>query len=158
MEELLPFSKIQTIKFNRRPIPLPIEFRPIRQFARILLVLKLNSINSTASILKLHVFLWSLKSKANMDQLINFVHGKKEERYIFPNLDPAVNRACRFIVAEGYANLEHTGKLKITDLGSKFMAYILKDPGLLMEERLFLMKIKKTISDTKIENMMRRLS
>ena len=153
--ETFPFESIKTFSFKKEPVSLPAELRPIHKIGLILLFLKLNSSASTSSILKIQFLNWVLKSEEMKPKLINETNGN-ESTYLLKvvHLDPAVNRAVQYAIAENLISLEKTGKLKLTDLGIKIADEIVMDDDLLITEKVFLRELGKKISDVQIKNVL----
>lgn len=78
----------------------------------------------------------------------------KEATYLLKvvHLDPAVNRAVQYAVAEKIISLEKNGKIKLTDLGIKIVDEIILNDDLFVNEKQYLKKLGKTVSDVQIKN------
>ena len=153
--ETFPFESIKRFTFKTEPVSIPAELRPMHKIGLILLFLRLNSRASTSSILKLQFLNWILKTTALKAQLINETDGK-ESTYMLKvvHLDPAVNRAVQFAIAENLISLEKNGKIKLTDSGLNIADKIITNEDLLLEEKDYLKKLGKRVSDVQIKNIL----
>ncbi len=125
----------------------------MHKIALILLFLKLNCKASTSTILKIQFFNWVLKNKEMRNKLIPQTTDK-EAKYLLKvlHLDPAVTRAVQYALAEKIISLEKNGKIKLTDLGIKLVDEIIINDDLFIDEKQYLIKLGKTVSDVQIEN------
>lgn len=134
---------------------IPAELRPMHKIGLILLFLRLNSSASTSSILKIQFLNWVLKTKDLKAQLINETDGK-ESTYLLKvvHLDPAVNRAVQYAIAENLISLQKTGKIKLTDIGLNIADKIIINEDLFLNEKDYLKKLGKRVSDVQIKNLL----
>lgn len=153
--ETFPFESITKFFFKREPISLPAELRPIHKIGIILLFLKLNSRSSTSSILKLQFLNWVLKTDWMKKQFINEMN-ESESTYILKvvHLDPTVNRAIQYAIAENLITLQSNGKIKLAEMGLKFADKIMSDKNLYIGEKNYLTKLGKKISDVQVKNVL----
>ncbi|WP_203247780.1 hypothetical protein [Sporosarcina beigongshangi] len=143
----LPFEDIKEIRFNRKKIPIPPELRPMYRISQIILVLHFSSTKQTASLLKLQLFNWGLQNEGRYERLLKL----KETRH-FPviRFDPFLNRALNYGVAMDVLSFnEKTGKFSLTVKGDHLVQSIIKE-DVLLEEKKFLISIKKSLSDSYI--------
>jgi hypothetical protein len=148
---LLPFSKINRLTFNERPVSIPAELRPLWKISCILLVLKLNCIREKASLSKLQLFNWGMGSPITMKNL--FIYSTSKSREFLPDvvpLDPSINRAVAFAVADGLVELDNTGKIKLSDKGNTLVNWILDDPTIFQDEKEMLTMIGKSVTEDTI--------
>ena len=146
-----PFQAIETMTFNARPQPLSAILRPIYRISLIALVLKINCRSDTASFLKLQFFNWLLKSpslqKLFGDKIIN--NGVFSLELI--HIDPMVNLALRYAIADKLISVTNNCKYKLTNKGHEFVDQILRDKqSVLNVERELLVGIGKRISEVKL--------
>lgn len=69
------------ITFKRKPIPIPVDYRPTYKISIIILVLKFCCNSETSSLLKLHLFSWVVKSESNMDQFKKFILSNYQDEF-----------------------------------------------------------------------------
>lgn len=145
---LLPFSQIKTLTYTERPVSLPAELRPLWKISCILLVLKLNCVREKASLSKLQLFNWGMSSLATMKNLVNY--GTSKNRELLPDvipLDPSIDRAVALAVADGLAELDKSGKIKLSDKGNTLVNWILRDQTIFRAEKDVLTMIGKSITE-----------
>jgi hypothetical protein len=141
------------ITFEKKPIPLPAEYRPMYQISIIVLVLKYCCRGSTSSLQKLHLFSWCLYSEKNMAALKYLIENNYKTQMPHWAIDPAVNRAIGFAIADDLCELTSNKKYKITKKGLDLVAKIEADDDLFISEKAFLCYIGKQITDEIIDKL-----
>ena len=145
------------ITFHRRPIPVPPEYRPLYKIAQIVLALKLSCKKHKASLLQLHLFSWAVKNKENSDHIIAYVRNPLEIAIDIWNLEPALNRALYFAVAEKLIEvIPSSGDYLLTEKGHKFADILLKDNSVLKAEKIFFVLVKNNITNTLVQNIAKK--
>lgn len=158
IDDLLPFEEIESITFTRKPVPVPPDLRFERKVALMALVLQNNSYRSKASVLKLQLFNWAFSSSEHMKRLRRFmIDGEKEYRPDILHLDPALNYAVDFAVAEGLVQLDKNGKIELTAKGDDLATEIRDHPDVLSAEKEDLETIGRSISESKIRALIEEL-
>ena len=135
--------QIKKLSFKKRPIPVPGDYRPLYKIALILLILKINGRGSKASLLKIHLFLWALKSQANMEIVQEHIQMPQFGLLNFWGMEPAATRALKFAVSEQLCAI-YNGKYTLTEKGEGFVKKMLSDKELLVNEKDFLKSIGKS--------------
>ena len=144
---------IKHLSFNKKPIPIPADYRPMYKIALIVLILKLCCRAEKGSLVKLHLFCWALQSEGNMVRLRDYTASHYKNDFIVWTVEPALNRALQYAVADNICELIG-GDYKLTEKGEKFYAMIQKDDELLSSEKAFLKLMgKNTITDSRILSM-----
>jgi len=147
MEDLL----IKRLSFVKRPIPIPAEYRPMYKIALIVMILKYCCRGESSSLLKLHLFSWALASEKNMEALRNYVISDFKSEFSVWGVEPALNRALQFSVADNVCDIVGGKKYKLTEKGSRFFELIRADTELFEAEKAFLLFIGKShITDSRI--------
>src|SRR6476660_2368019 len=100
-------SNIQNLRFSKKPISIPPDYRPMFKIAEIVLILKLTGTNAKASLLKLHLLNWAMKNDKNKDEVIQFIRSNYASEITVWGIEPAMNRALLFCIAEGICSIEH---------------------------------------------------
>ena len=150
MMELL----IKKLSFNQRPIPLPVEYRPMYKIALIVMILKYCCRAETSSLLKLHLLSWSLGSEKNMKELHSYITSNFQTEFSVWGIEPALNRALQLAVAEGICDIIDGKNYKLTEKGDKFFEMIKADKELFDSEKYFLSYVGKNhITDNRIKAM-----
>lgn len=143
----------EKIIFKQRPIPIPIDYRPTYKISIIILVLKLCSTSETASLLKLHLFSWILKSEDNRLLFNKFIQSNYLMEFNVWSIEPALNRALQYSIADELCELTNTSKYKLTEKG-KLLYSAISDSNTFDEEIYFLKKIgKNKITDKRLDVM-----
>ncbi len=137
------------ITFEPKPIPIFPNYRPMYRVGQILLILHFNSIASKASLLKLHLFSWALNQDKNLQVLQQFVISKFKTRLQYFGIEPSLNRALNYGIAEGLIHFDGS-KYQISEKGLKFLKLILEDEELFQNEKAVLQTIGKKISESKV--------
>ena len=146
-----PFEAINTLTFQPRPQPLPASLRPIYRIALIILVLKTNCREKTASMLKLQFFNWLLKSSSLQKSIEERMVNECEFTLELIHLDPMVNLALNYAIADKLVSITSNSKYKLTDKGNEFIELILRDEqSVLAKERDFLIRIGQKISEVRL--------
>lgn len=149
----LPYEIIEKISFNPRPEPVSANLRPIYRISIILLVLKINCKNHSASLLKIQFFNWVLKSQS----LQNFIRNKGSYDSIFSidiiHLDPMINLSLKYAIAEGLIITTKNLKYKLTDKGNNFINSIIEsDEKILSNTMEMLELIGNRVSEVKLKD------
>ena len=143
-------SMIKHISFAKKPIPIPAEYRPAYKMAQLIFILKLSCASNKASLLKLHLLSWSIKSEKNRDELTSLIHNNYNGNLKTWGVEPAVNRALLYCVAENLCSLEK-GKYLLTSKGNEFFNLLDKSKTVLEKEKAFLQFLgKRKVTDSRI--------
>lgn len=149
----MDYGTIRDFKFKKRPISISAEYRPLFKVAQILLVLRHASIKNQASVLKLHLFSWAMRSQRSMRSLTLFIESDREQtKPKVWTLAPSVNRAVDFALAEHLVE-KHSGLIRLTTRGRSLVEAIEADETLLEEERAFLAEIGKKVSEAEVQRL-----
>jgi predicted transcriptional regulator len=146
-----PFHAIRELTFRPKSKPLPADLRPLYKITFILMVLKINSRDKTASLIKLQFFNWILK-KNSMEWLDNEKIVKDCDFSLDKvHLDPTINQALNYATAEELVTITRSSRYQLTDKGNEFLEKVLRDePRILLKEREFLMQIGKMVPEAKL--------
>ena len=143
-------STIKHISFSKKPIPIPAEYRPVYKMAQLIFILKISCSGNKASLLKLHLLSWSIKNEKNREELTSLIHNNYNGNLKTWGVDPAVNRALIYCVAEKLCSVEK-GKYLLTPKGNDFFELLDKAESLLEKEKFFLQFLGKSkITDSRI--------
>ena len=143
-------SKIKNIVFFQRPIPIPVDYRPIYKIAQILLILKICCRDEKSSLPKLHLFIWALKNDKNMQQVRDTVTSNFNNSIEVWGMEPSLNRALDYSLEEGVCE-SMEGKIKLTEKGITFCDRILNDKNIFTKEIDFLKFIKKRFTEERVQ-------
>lgn len=149
--------EIKNIKFSKKPISIPVDYRPMYKIAQIVMILSITCIANKCSLLKLHLLSWALKDDENKDKVLELIKNNYEPDIAVWGIEPALNRALLFCVAEGICIIEH-GKYLLTKKGEEFFKLIVK-ADVFKEEFTFLNFVgKRKITDNRIESISNKWS
>jgi hypothetical protein len=147
-----PFQAINKLTFSPRPQPLPASLRPLYRIALITLVLKTNCQSNTASMLKLQFFNWLLKSSSLQELIEDRLIRQSVFTLELIHLDPMVNLALKYALADNLISVTDKSKYKLTIKGNEFADRILQDEQpTLSDERELLVRIGKQVSEVKLK-------
>jgi hypothetical protein len=123
------------------------ELRPDWKIGTLLLILHLSSRGGKSSLRRLHILNWALRSSKNRAE---FEQVRDHEQPLFSfqfRFEPALGRAVNLAVGEKYVEWVGGNRLQITAKGQRWVKDILKDESVMQEEREFLERIGKDITE-----------
>ncbi|MDD2816240.1 MAG: hypothetical protein PHP00_10970 [Thiotrichaceae bacterium] len=143
------------MKFVKRAIPLPANYRFFYQLAIFLLILEFSCPkNKGVSTLKLQLLAWALRDNEGNEALEKVIKEKSKKDFNFWALDPALNRATKFALADGFLVLEKE-KFMYTEKGKSVLQFIL-DNEIFTQEKSILKGIGKSITETFITSLLKK--
>ena len=140
-------------RFKRRPMPIAAELRPDWKMATLLLILHLSSIGGKSSLKRLHILNWAVRSarhRAEFEQVRDRLSPLFGFQFRF---EPALARAIDLAVGDGLVEWVGGDRLKNTTKGKRWIEQIEKDESLFQDERAFLKRIGKTITESMASEM-----
>lgn len=140
-------------RFKRRPMSIAAELRPDWKMATLLLILHLSSIGGRSSLKRLHILNWAVRSakhRKEFEQVRDHLSPLFGFQFRF---EPALARAIDLSVGDGLLEWVGGDRLKITRKGIRWIEQIEKDESLLQDERTFLKRIGKTITEPMASEM-----
>jgi len=140
------------ITFTERKTPLYPSYRPMYKVSQILLILYYNGYAGKASLLKLHLFSWALKSYENMNVLKEFVTSNYQNKLHFFGIESTLNRALNLAYAEKLIDFDK-GNYKLLEKGKTFAETLDKDESIFTNEKQILKLIGKKIPEKVIKNL-----
>jgi hypothetical protein len=145
-------TPLHHITFTDRPIPLYPSYRPMYKISLILMILYYNGYSGKASLLKLHLFSWALKSDKNMEALKDFAVSNLKKNIRFFGIELTLNRALNLAYAQKLLSVEN-GNYFLLEKGSQFVKTIVGDKDLFIYEKQSLSLIGKKITEKKITEL-----
>lgn len=142
-------SFIKHITFVKREISIPADYRPMYKIGHLVLILNMACWSNKATLMKLHFLSWAIKSTKNMGLVKSWIENEFKSDYHIWGMEPTVNRAVTFMVAEGIAE-QIGGEYCITEKGVELFKKMKKDKELFVPEKNFLSQIGKTTVSEKI--------
>jgi hypothetical protein len=146
-ERNITITKDRTLRFTRRPMAIAAELRPDWKIGALLLILQISSRGGKSSLRRLHILNWALRSAKNRE---DFERVREHRQPLFNfqfRFEPALGRAINLAVGENYVEWVGGDRLQITAKGKRWVAEILKDESVMQEERDFLARIGKDITE-----------
>lgn len=138
------FEKLDTrIIFSSRPEAIPGDLRPIWRISIILLILHLASRGGKATLSKLHVLNWAIRTDENRAKLIQVIQGGISPDTIIVRIEPSLNRAIDFARGEGLLEFVKGNRVQLTPQGMMGANNLLEQDGIFLRERAFLEELGK---------------
>ena len=139
--------------FRRRPMPIAAELRPDWKIATLLLILQISSHAGKSSLKRLHVLNWALRSARHREEFEQ-VRDQPSSLFGFQfRFEHAFARAIDLAVGDELTTWVGGDRLQITAKGKRWIQQILKDESILKEERDFLKRIGKTVTESAASSM-----
>lgn len=149
--------EIKNIKFSKKPISIPVDYRPVYKIAQIVMILSITCIGNKSSLLKLHLLSWALKDDKNKDEVLELIKSNYDTDIAVWGIEPALNRALLFCISENICTME-SGKYLLTEKGADFFKLIV-GAEVFVEEFEFLNFVgKRKITDNRIESISNKWS
>lgn len=139
-------------KFNLRSTPLPADLRPAWRVALVLLIL-FHSRGQKATLQKLHVLNSAMRTPGTRQVFIEYVEGKARRDEVIPRVEPGLNRAVNFARGEKLVEIEKGKNYRLTPKGLEAAKEIDNSKECLEIEKAFLRRVKKFVSENKIEDL-----
>lgn len=147
------FENIKEIRFSKKAMPVPYKYRIRYKIALIALILGICCRKGACSLTKIHILSWALTSSKEMDKLTCFIHNESATNQPTIRLDPSVNRALAFGVAEKVFFQTSNGKYALTKQGEKVFEEIMEDTEILAIEKIFLKSVSNKLPEKKIDEI-----
>ena len=145
--KVLTLETAHSFRFKRRPMAIAAELRPDWKMAALLLILHLSSRGGKSSLRRLHILNWALRSPKNRAE---FEQVREHQQTLFSfqfRFEPALGRAINLAVAEKFAEWVGENRLQITAKGKRWIGEIMKDASVMQQEREFLKRIGKDVTE-----------
>lgn len=143
------------MRFVKRAIALPSNYRFFYQLSVFLLILEFScQKNVGASTLKLQLLAWALRDNDGYEALRKVAKEKNKQNFNFWALDPALNRAIKFALADGFLMIEKD-KFIYTEKGKILLNFILEN-DIFTYEKNILKEIGKSITEIFVESLLKK--
>jgi hypothetical protein len=116
------------------------------------MILSYNGFGGKASLLKLHLFSWALKSNDNLELLKEFAISNDQSKLRFFGIESTLNRALNLAYAEKLIDFDN-GSYSLLEKGRKFAITIDEDETIFVYEKQILKLIGKKIPERAINNL-----
>lgn len=141
------------IIFDSKPDAVPYNYRISYKVAQLCLIIsKCCSGRSGCSLVKIHIFSSALNTKEYMKILEDYIFEKIP--YMLVRFDPSVNRAVKYAIADKLIIQLKNGTFRLSNKGKQFVLDIEKDNSLLSNEKQYLDKYSKRLTNDKIDVLM----
>lgn len=140
--------------FRRKPMPIAAELRPDWKVASLLMILQLSSIGGKSSLKRLHVLNWAVRTPQHREAF------EAEFQSTLPlfgfnfRFEPAFSRAIDLATGEGFIDWIAGNRVKVTAKGARWISELLSDEKLMSDERQFLGRIGKRVTEKAANNML----
>jgi hypothetical protein len=134
------------LAFNRRPMPVLVEHRPLYKVAEVVLTLYLACNRTRSSLLRLHLFNWGLKTPARVEALSQAARRKKLTMVVW-GFDPALAVALRYLEGEKLISEAAGGKFVLEPAGQRLARVLMADDSVMRAVKRDLVAIGKGISE-----------
>lgn len=111
--------------FQRKPMPILADYRPLYKITQVLLILYLCSRGKKSSLIRLHLISWALKEPRRKNILLESANKNKVHFGIW-GVDPSVNFSLQYSIAENLIEMSGVS-YKLTNKGIKFISQIKKN-------------------------------
>ena len=147
---------IKNITFSKKPISIPVDYRPAYKIVQICLILKYVCVGEKSSLLKFHLISWAFKSIANRQILLTFITDPTNSELSVWGIEPTLNRALHIAVADNFCSYKN-GNYKLESKGLEFAKKIENDGDTLLDEIALLKQIgKRGITEKSIQNLTKK--
>lgn len=144
MSELSLDSFDAPLLFRSRPEAIPGDLRPIWRICIILLILDLASRGGKASLSKVHVLNWAIRSKENQKTLRQIINGDMSPDRISVRVEPSLDRAMALANGENLIEFIGGKNIRLTWQGESAVKKLIDLEDILLEEKSFLFEIGKS--------------
>ena len=131
-----------------KPFPVSWEYRYSYKLAQIVLFLKLNSIGSKSSLIKLHFLSWVTRNSNQRELILDKLNSLSDFYTESWWIDPALNRALSIGAADWFI-LFHSKRYKLTKKGEELYKIIIEN-DMFSSEITFLKLLGKKVTEWKI--------
>jgi len=131
-------------------MPILAEYRPMYKITQVLLILYLSSRGSKSSLIRLHLISWSMKDERRKTILLESANKQKVHFGVW-GVDPSVNFALQYSVAEGLVEMDKTS-YKLTSKGIEFIRNI-KSNDVLDGDYNFLSSLGNRITENMVKSI-----
>ena len=155
MEEFKILELDVPFKFQSRPESIPPDFRPLWRIGLIVIVLKYTRGNKS-SLGRLHIFNWALINQENRPQLRLLIDEKISPDSLIIRIEPSLNRAIDLAIGQKLVELVSGNKIQLTEDGITFSEDLLSSNDIFVQEKIFLNKYGKKITESIVQTLFKR--
>lgn len=142
--------------FSRKPDPVPGDLRPIWRVVVVILMLYMASRGIKSSIGRLHVLNWAIRNSRNQRSLLKTLESINNQHSELVRIEPSLNRAVDYAHGEGLVERVRGDRIGLTDRGIRAAQLVLKNDGVLSEEKQFLTVLGKKLTEQRVRKLLRQ--
>lgn len=141
-----------TFTFVPRPQSAAPEIRLSWRLPMLMLCL-FYSRNKCASLERLHVLNWAIRSAFLRKRLSEALRGERRADDILIRYEPALERVLAFAISEHLVERLPNSRFKLSEKGVSFSTYILSDDAVLLDERDWLARWGMVLTEKAVKNL-----
>lgn len=141
------------IRFNRRPMPLIADYRPLYKIFQILSILQYTSRGGKSSLIRLHLINWVLKSEERKEKLAALDTDASIPFKVW-GIDPALNFALQLCVAQKLA-VQKSDVYAISTEGTRLLKQA-RNQGYELIETDYLLGLGKRITEKMVAEIVEK--
>lgn len=159
MTEKIPFGELDgKFIFKTQPNPICGDLRPFWRIGLIVLMLDELGHGGAASLEKVHVINWALRSEESRNTFMRIIENGLESDDCIVRFEPALNRALQFASQEKIIELRTLSSggmtMSLTEQGRKMAASLNKIDDIYSEEKVFFSRMKGKVSQQNITKLL----
>lgn len=141
------------IVFNRKPMPILAEYRPLYKISIILMILFFSSRGKKSSLIRLQLITWAIKNIERHEKLLASIKKGTLSIDVW-GIDPALNISLQFSLAENLIARSNS-MYTITNHGKDYLSRIIES-NIFESELLFLNNIGLGLTEKMVEDRISR--
>lgn len=139
--------------FQKRPVAIPADLRADWRIGVLVLILYISCRGCRASLTKLHVMNWAVRSNEGTELFLKLCVGDVNPDSIIVRFEPWLNRAIDLSIAEGILHRIDGDRVELTPSGKNMAREILGNKECFEKEKEFLQSLRKSISEEKLKKI-----
>lgn len=139
--------------FRKRPVSVPADLRPLWRIYILLLFLRKCCRQNRSSFARLHVLSWAVLLPENRESLLAVVNDEQSPDSIIIRVEPSLNRAVDYAIGAGLIRRENGNRFMLTPTGITAADQIEEQDDCLTEEKAFMDKLGKKITETLVDEL-----
>lgn len=140
--------------FREQPVSVPPDLRPIWRLSLLMLLLNRCCREGRASLQKLHVLNWALRTPESREAMIEALDGVAKPDSALVRFDPALNKTLDLARGEGLVMQLNGPRYQITAKGRAIAEELERDRTAFLVEQGFLETVGSRLTETFVERMM----
>ncbi len=139
--------------FRKRPLSLSADLRPTWRVGLLVLLLSECCRGGKASLARLHVLSWGVRSQKSREDLLAAVNSELPPEALVVRFDPFLNRAIDFAIGESLLSRASGGKVALSAKGKELSEEIYSDKSIYIAERESIEKIGQKVTEGLVDRM-----